>query len=182
MINLGDPKRSRRKFEKPRYPWSKARFDTELQLIGEYGLRNKHEVRRHQATLSGYWARARELQALSQEEREKPQKELLSKLLSYGLIPEGGNLDNVLDLKIENILDRRLQTHVYRMNLSKTPQQARQLITHGHIAIEQKRVTAPSYLVKSGEDQKIGYAQSSRFARDDSLIFGQKSRAIDEQA
>src|SRR4030042_4427709 len=125
---MGDPKRSRRKIEAQRYPWSKARYITELRLLGEYGLRNKQELRRHQMALSGYWTKARELQALSQEEGEKSQKELLSKLLSYGLIPEGGNLDNILDLKIENILDRRLQTHVYRVNLSKTPQQARQLI------------------------------------------------------
>jgi len=83
-------------------------------------MRNKKELRRHQAYLSKYWKIARALQGLSSEERRKPQDELLSKLQSQGLIPEGGSLDNVLDLKIENILDRRLQTCVYRHNLSRT--------------------------------------------------------------
>jgi small subunit ribosomal protein S4 len=172
---MGDPKRQRRKYETPRYPWSKAQLEAELRLLGEYGLRNKRELRRHQAILSGYWARARELLALPQEERNRPQKELLSKLQSYGLIPEGANLDNVLDLKIEDILERRLQTHVHRLNLSKTPQQARQLITHGHISIGGRKVTAPSYLVKREEERSVDYAPSSRFSTDASNIQGQPS-------
>jgi len=173
---MGDPKRQKRKYETPRYPWSKAQLDAELRLLGEYGLRNKRELRRHQATLSGYWTRARELLALPQDERDRPQKELLSKLQSYGLVPDGANLDNVLDLKIENVLERRLQTYVSRLNLSKTPQQARQLITHGHISVRGRKVTAPSYLVRRIEEDGIDYAPSSRFAQDASNIQEQPPR------
>jgi small subunit ribosomal protein S4 len=169
---MGDPKRQRRQYATPRYPWNKAQLDLELKLLGEYGLRNKRELRRHQMTLSGYWTRARELLALPDEERLKPQHELVSKLESYGLVPEGANLDNVLDLKIENILGRRLQTYVFRMNLSKTPQQARQLIAHGHISVRGRKVTSPSYLVRHSDDQNIFYAPSSRYAKDDSDIRG----------
>ena len=178
---MGDPKRQRRKFAAPKYPWSKAQLDAELRLLGEYGLRNKRELRRHQATLSGYWTRARELQALPQEERFKPQNELISKLQSYGLVTEGANLDNVLDLKIENLLDRRLQTYVQRLNLAKTPQQARQLITHGHISVKGRKATAPSYLVKREDEREIDYAPSSRFAKDASDIQGQLSREAEPQ-
>jgi small subunit ribosomal protein S4 len=169
---MGDPKRPRRKYTTPRYPWSKAQLDAELKLVGEFGLRNKRELRRHQMTLSGYWTRARELLALPEEERQKPQHELVSKLESYGLVPEGANLDNVLDLKIENILGRRLQTYVFRTNLSKTSQQARQLISHGHISVRGRKVTSPSYLVRHDEDQNISYAPSSRYSVDDSDIRG----------
>lgn len=172
---MGDPKRQRRKYETSRYPWSKAQLDSELRLLGTYGLRNKKELRRHQMVLSGYWTKARELQALPKEEGEKLQKEILYKLQSYALITEGGNLDNVLDLKIENILDRRLQTHVYRLNLSRSTQQARQLITHGHISIRNRKVTSPSYLIKRDEEREIHYSPSSRFSKDDSLIRGQSS-------
>jgi len=178
---MGDPKRQRRKFETPRFPWSKARLDAELRLLGEYGLRNKKELRRHQAYLSKYWKRARELQALSLEERGKPQDELLYKLQSQGLIPEGSSLDNVLDLKIENILDRRLQTCVYRLNLSRTPQQARQLISHGHIAVGNRRITSPSYITRREEEGEVQYAQSSRFSTDDSLIRGPSSAGPENQ-
>ncbi|MCJ7760667.1 30S ribosomal protein S4 [Candidatus Bathyarchaeota archaeon] len=178
---MGDPKRPRRKYETPRHPWSKAQLDAELRLVGEYGLRNKKELRRHQADLSKYWKRARELQALPAEDRMKPQDELLSKMQSQGLIPEGGNIDNVLDLKIGNILDRRLQTCVYRLNLSRTPQQARQLISHGHIAVGNRKVTSPSYITKREEESEVKYAQSSRFSRDDSLIRGPSSAGPENQ-
>ncbi|MCJ7770238.1 30S ribosomal protein S4, partial [Candidatus Bathyarchaeota archaeon] len=40
---MGDPKRPRRKYETPRYPWSKAMLESELKLVGEYGMRNKKE-------------------------------------------------------------------------------------------------------------------------------------------
>ena len=126
--------------------------------------------------MSGYWTRARELLALPQDERDRPQKELLSKLQSYGLAPEGANLDNVLDVKIKDVLDRRLQTYVHRLNLSKTPQQARQFITHGHISVRGRKVTAPSYLVRREEERSIDYAPSSRFARDASDIQVQPSK------
>ena len=172
---MGDPRQQRRKYATPKYPWSKARLDAELRLLGEYGLRNKRELRRHQATLLRYWTRARELLALPQDMRLKPQRDILSRLQSYGLVPEGANLDNVLDLKIENVLDRRLQTYVYRMNLSKTPQQARQLIAHGHISVRGRKVTSPSYLIKHEEEQNIAYAPSSRYARDATDIRGQPS-------
>ena len=170
---MGDPKRQRRRYEMPRYPWLKAQLDSELRLLGEYGLRNKRELWRHKATLSGYWTRARELLALSQDQRNKPQSELLSKLQSYGLVSEGANLDNVLDLKIKDVLDRRLQTHVQRLSLSKTSQQARQLITHGHITVRGRKVTSPSYLIRREEERNIEYAPSSRFAKDASDIQGQ---------
>jgi small subunit ribosomal protein S4 len=62
-------------------------------------------------------------------------------------------------------LERRLQTLVYRLGLAKTIKQARQLITHGHIAIDGRRVTAPSYIVEKEEESKIGYYPNSPFAK-----------------
>ena len=163
---MGDPKRQRRKYEMPRYPWSKPQLDSELRLLGEYGLRNKHELRRHHATLSKYRSLARELLAMPTQERLKIEKELLSKLQSYSIVPEGANIDNVLDLTIENILDRRLQSVVLKRGLARTPQQARQLITHGHIAVRGRRVTTPSYLVKQLEEQEIKSSLGSELSRE----------------
>lgn len=153
---MGDPKRQRRKYEMPRYPWSKPQLDSELRLLGEYGLRNKRELRRHYATLSKYRSLARELLAMPGEERLKIEKEMLAKLQSYGIVPVGGNIDSVLGLTVENILARRLQSVVLQRGLANTPRQARQLITHGHITVRGRKVTSPSYLVKQHEDQEIG--------------------------
>ncbi len=163
---MGDPKRPRRKYEMPRYPWSKPQLDSELKLLGEYGLRNKHELRRHHASLSKYRTLARELLAMPTQERLKIEKELLSKLQSYSFVPEGANIDNVLDLTVESILDRRLQSIVFRKGLAKTPQQARQLITHGHIAVKGRKVTSPGFLVKQVEEQDIRYSIGSEFQKE----------------
>ncbi|MEM2920798.1 MAG: 30S ribosomal protein S4 [Candidatus Bathyarchaeia archaeon] len=153
---MGDPKRQRRKYETPRYPWSKPQLDSELRLLGEYGLRNKRELRRHYATLSKYRSLARELLGMPADERGKLEKEMLLKLQSYGVVPEGANIDNVLDLTVEDILARRLQTIVFRKGLANTPRQARQLITHGHVTIRGRKVRSPSYLVKRDEEMEIG--------------------------
>jgi len=70
-------------------------------------------------------------------------------------------LDDVLDLTVEAILERRLQTLVFRKGLAKSIYQSRQLITHGHIAIDGKKVFSPSYIVPKNEEDKIEYAPTS---------------------
>ena len=49
------------------------------------------------------------------------------------------------------ILESRLDNVVYRMGFSKTRQQARQMVNHGHITVNGKKVDIPSYLVKVGD-------------------------------
>ena len=63
-----------------------------------------------------------------------------------------------------DILERRLQTIIYRKGLTKTIHQARQLITHRHIIIGNQRVTVPSYIVAREEEKQIGYSSTSPLA------------------
>lgn len=49
------------------------------------------------------------------------------------------------------ILESRLDNVVYRLGLANTRKEARQLVNHGHILVDGKRVDIPSYLVKPGE-------------------------------
>ncbi|MFQ6075949.1 MAG: 30S ribosomal protein S4 [Candidatus Bathyarchaeia archaeon] len=164
---MGDPKRQRKKYEAPRYPWSRDRIEAELKLLGEYGLRNKHELQRHRATLSKYRTMARELLAKTPDERAEMEEQLLGKLYRLGLIQEGATIDNVFDLSIEDILERRLQTLVLRQGLANTPQQARQLITHRHIHVRGRIVTIPSYTVPRDEESTIVYAPTSPLSSKD---------------
>ena len=152
---MGDPKKQRKKYQNPRFAWSKAALDAELRLLGEYGLRNKRELRRHRFMLSKYRTLSRKLLAETPDDRGIIEKQILNRLSILKIIPENSNLDDILDLTVENILERRLQTLVYRRGLSKSPQQARQLITHGHILVKGQRITSPSYLVKSEEEPQI---------------------------
>lgn len=58
------------------------------------------------------------------------------------------------------LLERRLDNVVYRLGLAHTRRQARQLVTHGHIAVNGKRLDIPSALVKAGD--VVSVMESSR--------------------
>ena len=49
------------------------------------------------------------------------------------------------------ILESRLDNVIYGMGFAKTRQQARQMVSHGHITVNGKKVDVPSYLVKVGD-------------------------------
>jgi small subunit ribosomal protein S4 len=163
---MGDPKKQRKKYETPRFRWRKDSLQEELKLIGLYGLRNKHELWRHKTTLSKTRGIARSLIGRTSEERIKMENELLTRLKKLGILAEISALDNVLDLSIEDLLERRLQTIVFRKGLARTIFQARQLITHGHITIENRRVTVPSYIVAKVEEDQVRYSLQSSIANE----------------
>ncbi len=167
---MGDPKKQRKKFDTPRFPWQIDALDTELKLLGQYGLRNKREIWRHKTLLSKYRGIGRSLLGMSTGERKKQERQLLDRLHRLGILPEESALDDVLDLTLEDILARRLQTLVFHRGLAQSIQQSRQLITHGHIAIEGKRVSTPSYLVLKDEESKIAYTPKSPLTNPDHPI------------
>jgi len=158
---MGDPKKQRKKFDTPRFPWQIDTLEAELKLLGQYGLRNKREIWRHKTLLSKYRGIGRSLLGMSTGERRTQEKQLLNRLHRLGILPEESELDDVLDLTLEDILERRLQTLVFQKGLAQSIQQARQLITHGHIAIDGRRVSSPSYLVLKDEEAKMTYAPKS---------------------
>jgi len=158
---MGDPKRQRKKFETPRHPWEEDVIAEELRLLGMYGLRNKRELWRHKTELSKYRNTARVLLAMSQERRSKLEAELLTKLYKLGLVDKEASIENVLDLVVPDILERRLQTHITKLGLANSLYQARQLIIHGHIQVGDRKVTSPSYIVHRDEESKITYSPDS---------------------
>ncbi len=162
---MGDPRKPRKKWESPGHPWIKSRLQEEMELIGKYGLRNKRELWIAQTLLRKIKHRARLLLSLASEEREKQFKQLVKKLYNLGILKsENVNINDILELSVESILDRRLQTLVWRKGLAKTIHQARQLIVHGHIAINGRRVTSPGYLVSKDEEPYIDFYPTSVFA------------------
>lgn len=160
---MGDPKKPRKKYKTPRHPWKADVLMEELQLVGEYGLRNKRELWRAKTELSKYRRMAMSLLGEPPERRAELENILLSKLRRMGLVGENATLDDVLDLTIRDLLDRRLQTVVYKMGLAKTIHQARQLITHGHISIGERRVTSPGYIVLKDEEPLVRFSPDSPF-------------------
>jgi len=158
---MGDPKKQRKKFDTPRFPWHFDTLEAELKVLGQYGLRNKREIWRHKTLLSKYRGIGRSLLGMPVEERRILEKQLLGRLNRIGILHDEAELDDVLDLTLDDVLGRRLQTLVFRKGLAKSIQQSRQLIAHGHIAIDGRRVSSPSYLVLKDEEAKLAYAQKS---------------------
>ncbi|CAG8741873.1 8908_t:CDS:2 [Racocetra persica] len=100
-------------YKVPRRPFEKERIDQELRLIGEFGLRNKREIWRVAYTLSNIRRAARELLTLDDKDPRRlfEGNALIRRLVRIGVLDETKmKLDYVLALKIEDFLERRLQT------------------------------------------------------------------------
>lgn len=165
---MGDPKKLRKKLERPRHPYNKTRLEEEIVLMGKYGLRNKKEIWRAQTVLRKYRARARASLALSDELRNTELRVLTDKLFNLGIISnETSSIDSILSLNVDFFLRRRLQSYVVELGLARTPWQARQMIVHGHIAIHGKKVNTPSYHVKREDEENISFSKGSPFEQGD---------------
>ncbi|WP_162509098.1 30S ribosomal protein S4 [Thermogymnomonas acidicola] len=161
---MGDPKFPRKKYSTPRHPWEKERIEEERGLLIKYGLKNKKELWRAQSLLENFRSQARDLQARLRRDDPYARKQfeaLVGRLNRYSILGPDATLDDVLSLGIEDILQRRLQSLVLRKNLARTPKQARQLITHGHISLNGRRVTIPGVLVEGSVEDTITYYEFS---------------------
>ena len=161
---MGKPKFSRKKYDTPSHPWKEQRIHSENELVRKYGLKNKREIWKAETALRKYRGQARELLAkvgTDDPQEKKEVNQLLTHLTRYNILPLNSTLDDVLALETEAILARRLQTLTYLKGLANTPNQARQLIVQGHIAIGENRITIPSYRISKKEENDIGYAPDS---------------------
>lgn len=158
---MGDPKKQRKKYSTPSHPWQKERIEEEKKLTKEYGFKNKKEIWKMKSILNKYKDQAKKLITLSSKQAEMEKKQLLAKLFSIGLLAEASKLEDVLALTSKDLLERRLQTRIYRQNLVRSIKQARQFITHNHIMVNDKLITSPSYIVKKAEESLIKFVPSS---------------------
>ncbi|MEZ0249280.1 MAG: 30S ribosomal protein S4 [Thermoproteus sp.] len=164
---MGGKKKSRKTYldGKPKKLWNTQLLLEELQLMGEYGLRNKRELWKARAILKHIVRRARSLLSMRAEERAPLEVPFKERLYKMGFIEDVNMpLDRVLSLDVRAVLDRRLQTVIYKRGLAKTPYEARQLIAHGHIAINGRRIRSPGFLVPRDLEDKITYAPTSPLA------------------
>jgi len=146
------------------HPWKETRIRSERELMKKYGLKNHKEVWKAKTYLGKHREQARELLAkvgISNPQIKKESDQLLLHLTRMGIVSMGASLDDVLALDTESVLSRRLQTLVYLKGFSSTPYQARQLISHGHVAVKGTKVTIPSYMVGKDEESQIQYTVRS---------------------
>ncbi len=154
---MGDPKKLKKGYSVPRKRWEKERIEDENKIIEAYGLKNKRELYRMENLIRAKRTTGRKLLALDLETRIKREKELLDSMKKIGVLRGNPTLEDILSLKTNDLLERRLQTIVWRKGLAGTTKQARQFITHGHIAINGKKVDLPGYIVGLDEEDNITY-------------------------
>ena len=160
---MGDTKNFRRGWRKPKRPFNFELKMEELKTLGTFGLKTKRELWKARTELSRVRNQARSLLALRQDVRDKEEPILIHSLSRIGLIEQNATLDDVLNLEIDDLLSRRLQTIVMKKFYFKSPYQARQAISHGHVIIGDRVVNIPSYIVKVDEEDKVKLTSESIF-------------------
>ncbi|KAH8058414.1 hypothetical protein JL722_6277 [Aureococcus anophagefferens] len=91
---------------------------------------------------------------------------LLRRLQRYGLLDETElELDAVLQMTTQRLLERRLQTKVFKQGLAKSIHHARVLIKQRHIRVGKQVVNVPSFLVRLDSEKHIDFAITSPYGQ-----------------
>ena len=174
---MGDPRRLRKKYETPMHPWRRENLEEEKVLVKEFALKNKHELWKMRSALRAFKNQAKKLIAARGSQAARERVQLIQRLERLGLGRSDAPLEDILDLTVRGILERRLQSIAFRKGFARSMEQARQFIVHRHVTIAGKRVTAPSYLVQRAQEAVIQFASRSSLAN-----AGHPERARPEQA
>jgi small subunit ribosomal protein S4 len=170
---MGYPGKAKKIYNTPHHPWQKARIDEETALVKKYGLRNKKNVWKFASMLRRIRGQARTLLGVlgtglasegSHYAREASQ--IQAKLQRLGVLKEDSKLEDILALKVDDLLERQLQTVVFRKGFANSMKQARQFIVHGHIVVNGRKTTVPSYMVLKAEEDTIGYYVGSPITKE----------------
>ncbi len=161
---MGSIKRLRKKYQTPHHLWQKERIEEEKGSLKEYGLKNKKEIWKMTSLMARFKTLAKDAVANDSEQSEKESTQLLNRLRVIGLLNESSMLSDVLTLTNKDILERRLQTVVFRNGLARSTKQARQFITHCHIKVNGITISSPAYLVKKSEEGAITFDAKSTLA------------------
>ena len=166
---MGEPKFSRPRTQTPTHPWKQARIDEEHDLKERYGLkkvggmreiwREKSALRRHRNQAMKLIGRVDSTEGHYAKEKEQ----LLNSLTKKGLLQTGADVGDVLEINVEHMLSRRLQSVVYYKGLAPSMRAARNLIVHGHICIGDQSMTVPGYHVLKEEEDSLKYSENSPF-------------------
>lgn len=152
---MGSIKKQRKKFSKPGHPWQKERIAEEKEILKQYGLKRKNEIWKVDSMLKKFLHRAKTIIGEKSSQSDIEKKQLLERLHLLGLLKKDSKVEDVLNLKLKDLLERRLQTLVCRKHVAKTMKQAREFIVHEHVAVGPRKITTPNYLVSIQEEPQI---------------------------
>ena len=163
---MGDPKKLKKKYSTPNHPWNKTVIEEEKIITRDYGLKTKKEILIAKSFLKKYKDFAKKLVTNTTSQGEKEEKQVLIKLQQLGLLSAAAELNQVLGLELKDILERRVQSLVFRKGLARTMIQARQFIVHRHVKIGNKEVTSPSVLLSLKEEAELNFKDKSSLSNE----------------
>jgi len=155
-------------FRKPKRPFEKERLESEMKIVGQYGLKNKREVWRVQWALTKIRAAAGSLLTLDEKDERRifEGEALLRRMTRLGLLNESEKkLDYALGLTLAKFMERRLQTKVFKLQIARSMHHARVLIRQRHIRVGKQICNVPSFLVRVDSEKHIDFAMSSPFGQ-----------------
>ncbi|SJL06993.1 probable ribosomal protein S4 [Armillaria ostoyae] len=153
-------------YKVPRRPFESARLDAELKLAGEYSLCNKREIWHIALTLSKIRRASCKLLKLDDKDPKRlfEGNALIRRLVRISVLDEAHmRLDYVLALKIEDFLERHLQTQVFKLGLAKSIHHAWALKRQRHIWVGKQIVNVPSFVVRLDSHKHIDFALTSPY-------------------
>ncbi|NPA61313.1 MAG: 30S ribosomal protein S4 [Epsilonproteobacteria bacterium] len=139
------------------------RLGVDLGLKGERRLAGKSALEKRPYPPGQHGQRRAKISEYGLQLQEKQKAKFMygvSEKQFRNLFREANRRDGNTGAILIQFLERRLDNVVYRMGFATTRRFARQLVNHGHILVDGKRVDIPSYRVKAG--QKIEVREKSR--------------------
>ena len=169
---MGHPKFARAKTQTPAHPWKAARIEEEHALKEQFGLKKvggMREIWREKSALRRHRNQAMKLIGRvdsSEGHFAREKQDLVEALHRRGLIAGGSSIDDVLQITVEHMLARRLQSVVYYRGLAPSMRASRNMIVHGHISIGEQRMTVPGYKILRSEEEFLQYSATSPYLSD----------------
>jgi small subunit ribosomal protein S4 len=139
------------------------RLGVSLALKGERRLAGKSALDKRPYPPGQHGQRRTKISEYGLQLREKQKAKFMygvSEKQFRRLFKDANNMEGNTGANLITLLERRLDNAVYRMGFATTRNFARQLVTHGHILVDGKKVDIPSYRVKPG--QKIEVKEKSK--------------------
>jgi small subunit ribosomal protein S4 len=139
------------------------RFGVSLNLKGERRLAGKSALEKRPYGPGQHGQRRKKISEYGLQLNEKQKAKFMygvSEKQFRNLFKEANRQEGNTGENLIALLETRLDNVVYRMGFATTRRFARQLVTHGHILVDGKRVNIPSYRVKPG--QKIEIREKSK--------------------
>ncbi len=139
------------------------RLGVSLALKGERRLAGKSALDKRPYPPGQHGQRRTKVSEYGLQLREKQKAKFMygvSEKQFRRLFSDANRMDGNTGANLITLLERRLDNAVYRMGFATTRNFARQLVTHGHVLVDGKKVDIPSYRVKPG--QKIEIKEKSK--------------------